>query len=132
GRGRATGNERDADQERRGRRARLAPAEKRAVVEKADDAATDEDEGYLGLQCDRDHKRGGGECPLEPIFHPELRQPVARVEDERDDGGTDAVKDRGHGRESLEVDVERGEARDNDEVRQDEGPAAGPRAPEAA
>src|SRR2546426_11945513 len=54
------------------------------------------------------------------------------MEDERDDGGADAVEDRRHGRESLEVDVERGEARDDDEVRQDEGPAAGPRAPEAA
>src|SRR5439155_13097758 len=77
---RATGHEWDADQERRDRRARLAPAEKRAVVEEADDAAADEDERHLGLYRDRDHKRSGGECPLEPIFHPELRQPVARME----------------------------------------------------
>ena len=46
--------------------------------------------------------------------------------------GTDAVEDRGHRLKVAEIDVERAQRGDDDEVRQDEGPSAGPGAPEAA
>src|SRR5436309_10838636 len=69
-------------------------------------------------------------APTRASLYPELLEPIARVEDQGDDGGTHAVEDRGHPRQPSEVDVERAERRDDDEVRQDERPAAGPRAPE--
>ena len=46
--------------------------------------------------------------------------------------GTDAVEDGGHRLQVAEIDVECAQRGHDDEVRQDEGPAAGPGAPEAA
>ena len=128
---RGGGDERHADHERR-RRCGFAATKERAVVEKADDPAPDEDQRDFGLDRNRDDECRRCERPLEPVFHPELREPIARVEDQCDDGGTHAVEDRGHPRQPSEVDVERAERRDDDEVRQDERPAAGPGPPEAA
>src|SRR5438876_308690 len=54
------------------------------------------------------------------------------MQNERDHRGADAVEDRGDGRQPFEADVERPERGDDDEVRQDERPASGPRAPESA
>src|SRR5215475_1440791 len=108
----------------------MAPADERAVVEQANDAASDEDEGDLGLDGHRDGERRRRQCPLEPVLHAELGQPVARMQDQRDDGWADAVEDRRHGRETFEPNKQRAERRDDDEVRQDKGPAAGPGAPE--
>jgi hypothetical protein len=54
------------------------------------------------------------------------------MENERDHRRADAVKDRRHPREAAEMHIERAERRDHEKIRQDEGPAAGPRAPESA
>jgi hypothetical protein len=67
-----------------------------------------------------------------PVVHAELGQPVTRMQDQRDDGRAHAVEDRGDPGQAAEVDVERAQQRDDHEVRQNECPAARPRAPEAA
>src|SRR2546428_4560105 len=54
------------------------------------------------------------------------------MQDQRDDGGAHAVEDRGDPRQAAEVDVERAQRSHDDEVRENERPAARPRAPEAA
>ena len=54
------------------------------------------------------------------------------MQDQCDDGGTDAVEDGGDRLQVAEIDVKRAECGDDEEVRQDERPAAGPGAPEAA
>ena len=67
---------------------------------------------------------------MHAVLHAEFGEPPAGMEDQRDHGGADAVKDCRHRFEVAERDVERAERGDDDEVRQDEGPAARPRAPE--
>src|SRR5439155_1630369 len=69
--------------------------------------------------CTRPFSRNGTiTSPLPNVIEPALRK--------------NAVEDRRHPRQPPEVDVERVERRDDDDVRQDERPPAGPRAPEAA
>ena len=53
------------------------------------------------------------------------------MENERDDGRADAVKHGRHGGKVAEMDVERTESGDDDEIGKDEGPATSPRAPKA-
>ena len=36
-----------------------------------------------------------GKPPLQPVLHPELRQPVTRMQDQRDNGGAHAIENRG-------------------------------------
>ena len=48
---------------------------------------------------DGDDKADDSERPLQPILHSKLRQPVAGMENERDDGGADPVE---HGRHRRE------------------------------
>src|SRR5262249_14548115 len=118
--------------ERCGARDGAAASEQGAVVQGADDAAPDEDERDLRLDGDGDDEGGGRQRQLQPVLHAELREPVTRVQDEGDDRRTDPVEDVRHGGQALELDVQRAQGCDDDEVRQDEGPAARPRAPEAA
>src|SRR6516162_6062364 len=54
------------------------------------------------------------------------------MQDQGDDGGTDAVEDGGHRPELAEMDLEGAESRHDNEVRQNERPAPRPRAPESA
>ncbi len=54
------------------------------------------------------------------------------MQDQRDDRRTDAIEDRGDRLEVAEIDIERAQRGNDDEVRQDEGPAAGPGAPKSA
>src|SRR5258707_9850664 len=54
------------------------------------------------------------------------------MQDQRDDGRAHAIEDSGYRLEVAEIDVESSQRRDDDEVGQDEGPAAGPGAPETA
>ena len=113
-----------------GQRRRRPPPQGRPVIHDPDDPRRDEQERHFGPGGDRDGEACGRDDPLQPVFHPEPRQPVARMEDERDDGRTRPVEDRGHRRQTAEMDVQRGECRHDDEVREDEGPAAGPCPPE--
>src|SRR5215469_10777988 len=53
------------------------------------------------------------------------------MEDKRNDGRADPVKNRRHPRKSAEMDIERAERSHNQEIGQNEGPAACPGAPEA-
>jgi hypothetical protein len=53
------------------------------------------------------------------------------MENQSDDGGAHAVEDRRHWLQVAEVDVECSKSGDDHEVRQDEGPASCPCAPEA-
>src|SRR5215469_3358361 len=57
---------------------------------------------------------------------------VAGMKDQGDDGRAHAVEDRGHPGQPTEMDVKRAKPRDDQEIRQDKGPAAGPRTPEPA
>ena len=54
------------------------------------------------------------------------------MQDERDDRRADPIEDRSHGFQLAEIDVERAERGDDDEIRKDESPAADPGALEAA
>src|SRR5438445_3461163 len=92
----------------------------------------DEDQCDFGPHSNGNDEGGGRERPLQPVRHPKFREPVARVQDQRDNGRAHAVEDSRHPWQPAEVDVERPERRDDDEVRQDERPPAGPRTPEAA
>ena len=80
-------------------------------------------------RIDRHAKTHRRDDPLQPVFHAELGQAPAGMQDQRDDGRADAVEDGRYRLEVAEIDVERAECGDDDEVRQDEGPAARPRAP---
>ena len=83
-------------------------------------------------RIDGDDKADRRDHPLQPVLHAELGEPVAGMQDQRDHRRADAVEDRRHRLQVAEIDVERAERGDDHEVRQDEGPAAGPGAPEAA
>jgi hypothetical protein len=50
------------------------------------------------------------------------------MQDQRDDGGTHTIENRGDRLQATEVDVQRTERRHDEEVRQDERPAPRPRA----
>jgi hypothetical protein len=54
------------------------------------------------------------------------------MQNQRDHGRADAIENRGDRLEIAEMDVKRAERGDDHEVRKDKGPAADPRAPEAA
>ena len=54
------------------------------------------------------------------------------MKDQGDDRRAHAVEDRGHPGQATEMDVQRAERSDDQEIWQDKRPAAGPRAPEAA
>ena len=94
-----------------------------------DDAGGDEQQRHLRLQYDG-HQTGSRNHPLQPVFHPELCQPVAGVQDQSDDGGTHAIEDSRHRLQITEVHVERAQCGDDDEVRKDERPTSRPSAPE--
>ena len=114
-------------------RPRAVPVlEKASVKQNADHAGDDEDERDLGLEGDRYSETGRSYQPLQPILHAELRKPVARMQDERDDGGADAIEDAVHALQVAEMHKERAKRRHDQEIRQDEGPSACPGAPEAA
>src|ERR1700730_2769007 len=53
------------------------------------------------------------------------------MKNERDDGGADPVKHSRRGGKVAEMDIERTQSGDDDEIGKDEGPATGPRAPKA-
>jgi hypothetical protein len=80
---------------------------------------------------DRHDETDCREHPLQPILHSKLRKAPARMENQRDDSWTDAVKNCRHPGKLAEMDVERAERCHDQEIRQDEGPAARPCAPEA-
>jgi hypothetical protein len=80
----------------------------------------------------RDDEGRGRERPLDPVFHSQLCQPVAGVQNQCDHRRADAVENGAHRRQATEIDVERAQRRHDDEVGQDERPPAGPRTPEAA
>src|SRR5229473_8139526 len=111
---------------------RAFPGEDGAVIEEPDDSGTDEQQGHLGLQGHRDDEADPRDHPLQPVFHPEPRQAVAGVENQGDDGGTDPIEDGCDRRQSTEVDVEGAEGRHDEEVGEDEGPAARPGPPDAS
>ena len=109
-----------------------ASPENVAVIEDADEAGADKQQRDFGLQDHGDDQAGRRDRPLQPVLHAELRKPVTGMEDERDDRRADAVEDGGDRLEVAEIDVERAQRGDDNEVRQDEGPAADPGAPETA
>ena len=94
--------------------------------------ARDEQDGDLGLERNGDRKQTRGDRPLKPVLHAELRQAPAGMQDQGDDRRTDPVENRGHPGQAAEMDVERTERGDDQEVGQDKRPAAGPRTPKAA
>ena len=53
------------------------------------------------------------------------------MEYERDDGRADSVKHGRHSGKVAEMDEERTQSGDDDEIGKDEGPATGPRTPKA-
>src|SRR5947209_82357 len=124
--------ERYADKERGRRGSRRAYAEEGPIIQDTDNPAGDEDQCDFGPHGDGDDEGSCRERPLQPVLHPEFRQPVAGMQDQRDNCRAHAVEDGRHPWQPAEVDVERPERRDDDEVRQDERPPAGPRTPEAA
>ena len=70
--------------------------------------------------------------PLQAVLHAELGQPVARMQDEGDDGRTDAIEDAAHAFQVAEMHEERAERRHDQKIRQDECPTASPGPPKAA
>src|SRR5882672_2878516 len=54
------------------------------------------------------------------------------MKNQRDNGGTYPIKDGGYRLQVAEIDVEGSQSGNDDKVRKDESPAAGPGAPEAA
>jgi hypothetical protein len=52
-----------------------------------------------------------------PVFHAEFRQPIAGMHDQRDYGGTHAVKHGSYGPKIAEVDVEGAQRGDDHEIR---------------
>src|SRR5262249_36529767 len=93
-----------AEGEESGSRRRLASAEGRTEKTQPPEATANEAERYLGLNGPGDEERRRRERPFDPVLHPELRQPIARVQNQRDHGRTDAVKDRAHRRQTAEID----------------------------
>jgi hypothetical protein len=57
---------------------------------------------------------------------------MAGMQDQGYDRRTHAVEHGGHRLQVAEVDVERAQCRDDDEIRENEGPAAGPSTPKTA
>ncbi len=100
-----------------------------AVVQDADSTGADEQQRHFGLEHHCDNEADRRNCPLQPIFHPELRQAVTGVQDERDDRRTHAIEHRGNRLEVAEVDVERTQGRYYYKIREDEGPSARPGTP---
>jgi hypothetical protein len=129
--GRRLGVDRDRDQGEE-RRRRVSAAEQRTVIEDAENPGADEEDRHLGLEPDRHDKADPGHDPLQPVFHPELGEAVAGMDDQRDDRRADPVEQRGHPAKAAKVHVERTERTDDQEIGQDEGPAAGPGSPEPA
>ena len=86
----------------------------------------------LCLQRHGDGQADAGNQPLQTVLHAEPRKPVAGMKDQRDHRGTDPIEDGGDRLEIAEIDVERAQCRDDEEVRQDESPAADPGTPEPA
>src|SRR5206468_8377684 len=86
----------------------------------------------LRLHGDCHEEACRGNHPLNPILHAELRQPVAGMKYERDHRRAHAVEDGGHRSETAKMAIERTKRADDDEVREDECPAARPCAPEPA
>ena len=115
-----------------GRCGRAPPPQQQAVVDDAKRARADEDERDFGLEDDRDQKSRQRDGPLQPVLHAHLGEPPARMKDERDNHGCDAIEDGGHPRQVAEMHVERTQQRDDDEVGRDERPSACPGAPETA
>src|SRR5439155_20711268 len=75
---------------------------------------------------------GARNPPLQLVIHPELRQPITRVEDQRDDGGAHTVEDRGHGRQPSQAHVQCPERGHKDEIRKNECPTSGPGSPKSS
>src|SRR5215468_10452304 len=125
-----------ADAERHERhqrpRRRLTAAQQRAVVQDADNPGNDEEDRDLGLEPNRHDKTSGRNDPLQPVLHTELGETVAGMKDQGDNGRAHAIEDRRHPGQPAKMHVQRAERRDDQEIRQDKGPAAGPRTPEAA
>ena len=95
----------------------------------SDKARANEQQRHFSLQDHGDEKTDHGDRPLQPVLHSELRQPVAGMENEGDDGGADSVKHGRHGGKIAQMDIERTQSGDDDEIGKDEGPATSPRAP---
>jgi hypothetical protein len=132
--GRTRSNRHDLRENRCGqgwRRGRRQTAKKTTVVKSSDKARANEQKRHLGLQNHGDEETDYSERPLQPVVHSKLRQPVAGMEYECDDSRADPVKHSRHGGKVAEMDVERTESGDDDEIGKDEGPATGPGAPKA-
>src|SRR5713101_2756354 len=96
------------------------------------ESGSDEQGRNFGLKSNCYEKAGARDRPLQPVLHAELREPITRVQDQGDHGGTHAVEDCRQDRQPAEVNVKRAKCGHYDEVRQDERPSARPRSPKAA
>src|SRR5262249_29462660 len=66
------------------------------------------------------------------ILHVEFGDSIAGVKNQREEGRTHAVEDSRHRLEVSEINIKRAQSRNDDEVRENEGPSAYPCSPEAA
>src|SRR5262249_25167928 len=73
-----------------------------------------------------------GDRPLYEVFHAQLGEPVAGMQDQRDHRWAYAVKDRGHRPKVAEKNVQRTQRGDDYEIWQNESPSASPRSPKTA
>src|SRR5207249_7523631 len=69
---------------------------------------------------------------LYPIFHAELGESVARVNDQGDHGGAYAIKDGSHRRQTAKIGVQGAQRSDDDKIGENEGPPTSPGSPETA
>src|SRR3989454_9060953 len=69
----------------------------RAIDNGSHDSGGKEEQRNLGPDGHGHDEACSRNPPLQLVFHPELRQPITGVEDQRDDGGAHTLEDRGRG-----------------------------------